>query len=295
MGRVVVFFLLALSLRAGQPLPAAINHHPFSINHFNPAMEGTGERLRLSLTEVTYYEKNRFLVEGHEYETHLDFEITALHLFYRKRVGTYYVSVHSALAASHSGFMDAGVVGLHDMLGMDGGSYREKKEAPRNKFNYTVARDGEVWLSNDPQVLLGLEAFVSRELAPGWIGRAGVRPPLQEGKMLARQKDPEYALTVQRTLPWGAADLSLIRLAEDDSDLERRTYRLTGNLYAEIGRLFFQVNYASSAYASDVKSLDAYGATFTVGVRWGRWYLAMLEDFSRYNSPDGALVIGGEF
>ena len=78
--------LSASPLFAAQPL-SAVNFHPFSINHFNPAMEGSGERTDLSLAEVTYYEQNDFSLEGHDYRASLDFELSVLQLFLRREIG----------------------------------------------------------------------------------------------------------------------------------------------------------------------------------------------------------------
>jgi len=294
-------WIMFLPLSAVEPIPF-VNPHPLSISHMNPVMDGVEERIDVMISQTSFYEEGENRFDGVVFSREIDYEATELVIFGKKRFGKYFVSVNGGVTYNSAGIMDNLIVFVHDRSGSTGGIWKERREAPRNRYHFSVKDENGVEQINfDTRWRYRFDFFVGREMAGAWYLRLGTKAPVERELWDFSPIESEYSLTLQKYLEAGElsliADVSAIRLSEDRFGLPLKEYRATGNLNLTYGKKYYiQFNYAESPYKkTEDQYIDSSGLVYTFGYRAKTWYIGFMEDISEYSAPDVAVMVGWEF
>lgn len=303
MKRFTAGFLVLLGvtgLRSQEPVPF-VNPHPLSASHFNPLMEGMHDRTELAYKQASYYEAGYITYNGTTYIRELDFESSELSLFYKKSYNGFSLSLDTGATRYFNGFLDNAIVYIHDHTGSTGGEWKKRKEAPRNRYRFSMTDVyGNEVFSEKREWVYKFNIYLGIKLPYGFYLRGGVKPPIKKGDSLFTSQDYEYAATLQKAGSVGdltvVADASYIWPAGDNTGLKVKENRIAANLLLAYAGYYIQFNYIESVYdVPDEKILDSFGGVYTFGYRGAQWFWGVTEDYSNYNSPDISLMIGYRF
>lgn len=298
----LLWILLAVApLLAVEPIPF-VNPHPLSISHMNPVMDGNEERIDMMVSHTSFYEKGENSFDGTTFTREVDYEASEMVVFAKQRFGEYSLSVNGSITYNSDGVMDNLIVFVHDVTGSTGGRWKKRKEAPRNRYVFSVRdQNGSEQIDFDTRWRYKFDVFIGRELPEGFYLRAGAKAPVERELFAFSPVKNEYSLTLQKYTEAGdfalIADLSGIRLAEDRFGLPLKEYRVTANMnltYAT--KYYIQFNYAESPYKNtEDKYLDSSGLVYAFGYRSKAWYIGFMEDISEFGAPDISVMVGWEF
>ena len=296
----VALVLWYAAANATEPVPF-VNPHPFSASHFNPVMDGVKDRLELAYKHTSYYEEDTISYDGHKYTRLIDFESSEFSLFFKKSYERLSFTMDVGATNNHEGFMDNTIIYIHDRTGSTGGRWKRRKLAPRNEYHFSlIDENGNEVFKENKRWVYKANFYMGVKLPWGMSVRGGVKPPIEANDTLFATGDYEYAATLQKSERIGPVtlviDYSKIWQAKDHTELEVRGDRRSANLFISYKEVYIQFNYIDPAYEETAnENFDSFGGVYTFGYRGERWFFGITEDFSLYNSPDIALMIGYTF
>lgn len=294
-----LLFFAAVSLWGIQPIPF-INPHPLSSAHFNPAMEGTKDRLEMTYLHASIFEDETNTYGGESFHRLIDYESSQLGIFYRTSRDDFSFMFNGELVYNHNGFLDNLIVWVHDRTGSTGGRWRERKEAPRNTYRFSVTDGSGNELIDDANRLIVRGALFAGYRLP-WDAsiRLGIKPPWEKEVNDFYPQSPEFSLSLQKAFHYGKLDMlmdaSAIYLDPENSRI--RSIRATANLLISYDGYYIQYNYVEPIFDEQAADsvLNTYGGVYVFGYRGEQFFWGIMEDFTLYNNPDVALLFGWEF
>ena len=180
-------FLVAVALT----LPAAAepfhmkNHSPVWFGLLYPAAESPGTlaeghssaRADFSYSSIFFKDNNVAADAGWNY--FFDMELAQLTFDLRRGFGPFEAGVELPLFRAGGGFMDQTILDYHQAFGFP--DYLGQREAPRNRYLYSVTHNGNAWNAASPNTatLGDVTVWLKRELVKDGAGNLAAKLLLQ--------------------------------------------------------------------------------------------------------------------
>jgi len=297
--RLFIIVVVVISLAYSDEPTLFVNPHPFASLHFNPIMEGKGQRKELSIAHSSFFEDDYVRYNNHKYHRIIDFETDELSAFIKKDFYGFSFSAFAKAVYNYGGFLDNTIIWVHDHTGSTSGIFREKKEAPRNKYRfYILDENGKDVADVKQEVRTRVNMFISKKIKNHFLIRYGFQTPLEYGSKVFVVDGFEHALTFQKEWQIDSIDifidLSFIKLQNDKTGIKIKEYRKTGNFYISYkNRYYIQFNASESPYAkTDDSILNEGGLTYEFGFKKSGYYFGIIENQTWHNNPDVGLMFG---
>ncbi len=296
MKKIIITSFVSLINLIADAIPLS-NPHPFILNHFMPVLEGKNDRVEIFMRETSYFDTNRVIINNIPHELNMDFEATEITIFSKHSFKYLSLSARIKYTYLHDGFFDIPINKFHSETGFGGGDYNTRKNAPINKFNYSLINleTNKELLKNSEHISF-LELYLSTKDYNGYIGRFGIRFPSQLTSNLYFQKKSEYSFTIQKSGKiWNIdylVDLSAVKLKKDDIGIEVNNYRYISNLELDYKNFFTTFNFTTPIYKNAGDELNSNSAVVSFGYKYKNFTFGFTEDLTRYLTPDISLFIG---
>lgn len=293
-----------------------MNHSPVFFGLLYPAADipralpegDASARADLNYSSIFFHDKD----PGWDY--FFDMELAQLTLGLRRGLGSFEGGMELPLFYAGGGFLDQTILGYHQMFGFK--DYAGQREAPRNRYLYSVKHNGKAWNAASPYMVTAgdVTLWLKRELLADASGGLAVKLLLQApaaateaglgngaweyGLMLISQRRFEGT---ELTINAGAVNPGFIDRGEKltlspmylcDGAVEQF---LTGRLSAVV-----QFSYATSPYGEGAPDLFRRNwMAITFGARYitasGRAIdISFVEDLSQ-TAPDFTIGFGFPF